>query len=97
MKRGHVPLRTCLGCGGKFPKRRLVRFTIGPDGPVAGNGPGRGHYLCRKAGCLDRALGRKGLSRLLGRVSGEEEIQRLRHELLEEGAPFAQGSSPKSE
>ena len=70
---------------------------MGPDGPVAGNGPGRGYYLCRRAGCLDKALGGRGLSRLLGRVPGEEEIERLRHRLLEAGAPVDQGTSSEFE
>jgi predicted RNA-binding protein YlxR (DUF448 family) len=88
LKRGHVALRTCLGCGGKFPKSRLFRFTMGPGGVAGGNGPGRGHYLCFNAGCLDKALERRGLSRLLGRMPDGEEVKRLRRDLLESGSSF---------
>lgn len=83
MKRGHVPLRTCRGCSGKFPKSALLRFTFGTGGPVAGSSPGRGCYVCRKDACLDKVLGLRYLSRLAGRTLGEEDARRLRQALLE--------------
>lgn len=85
MTRGHVPLRTCLGCSGKFPKGTLFRFTLGAGGLQAGEGPGRGYYLCRKAACVEKGLTGRNLSRLLGRLPGEEEIGRLRKAALENG------------
>lgn len=84
MKRGHVPKRTCSGCSRRLPKARLLRFTLGPEGLIPGDGPGRGHYVCSEPGCLDRVLGRRNLSRLLGRPLDEEEALRLREALLAE-------------
>ncbi len=56
----HVPHRTCLGCRRRRAKRELVRLARGPDGvvvvDVAGRRPGRGAYVCAKAGCTERAL-----------------------------------------
>jgi predicted RNA-binding protein YlxR (DUF448 family) len=76
-------LRTCRGCSGKFPKSALLRFTFGAGGPVAGRSPGRGHYVCSNAACLDKVLGLRYLSRIVGRTLGEEDTRRLRQALLE--------------
>ena len=83
MKRGHVPLRTCRGCSGKFPRRALLRFTLGPGGPAAGEGPGRGYYVCSKAACLDKVLDRRNLSRLAGRLMSERDAEQLKQALLD--------------
>jgi predicted RNA-binding protein YlxR (DUF448 family) len=85
LKKGHVPYRTCLGCSGKFPKGELFRFTLGAGGPAGGDGPGRGYYVCRKAGCVEKGLSGRKLLRLSGRAPGEDEIGRLRQAALETG------------
>lgn len=76
-------MRTCRGCRGKFEKGALLRFTLDDGVPVAGKGPGRGYYVCANAACIEKALGRRNLSRLTGRSIGEEDAERLRHALLE--------------
>ncbi len=70
--RGHVPQRQCAGCGGKFAKGSLVRFTVAltQAGRTAvldfgGSGEGRGAYTCPNFDCLERALKRKALARRL--------------------------------
>jgi hypothetical protein len=97
LRKGHVPLRTCLGCTRRFPKSDLLRLTLGADGPVAGSGPGRGYYVCRRAECLEKALSRRGLSRLLKRPVGEEEAARLKRTLLETESSPSGMSPPESE
>ncbi len=61
--------RTCVGCGGEFPKQELVRIVRRPSGDVAadptGKAPGRGVYICRKKECLDIARKKKLISRSL--------------------------------
>lgn len=84
MSRGHVPLRRCLGCSRRFPKRSLLRFTLGPAGLVTGDGPGRGYYVCRNIDCLGKALTGRNLSRLFGRPFTEEEAMRLKDAMCEE-------------
>jgi predicted RNA-binding protein YlxR (DUF448 family) len=83
MKRGHVPLRKCRGCSGSFPKSGLLRFTLGPGGPAAGDGPGRGYYVCTKAACLEKVLSGRSLSRLAGRRLSDGDAERLKRALRE--------------
>ena len=55
--KGHTPLRTCIVCGRKSEKARLIRLVMTEDGKVImdikGNMHGRGGYVhgseaCRK-------------------------------------------------
>jgi predicted RNA-binding protein YlxR (DUF448 family) len=59
------PVRSCIGCGAKKPKRELRRLVAG-EGTVTTDphqtAPGRGAYLCG-AGCLTAAVKRKALQR----------------------------------
>ena len=62
------PLRTCVGCGRKAPKRELVRYTavdgvLQPD--PAGRAPGRGAYTCPRPACLEQAARRRSFTRVL--------------------------------
>ncbi len=64
-----IPLRQCLGCREMKPKRELVRVVRSPEGHVSvdgtGRSPGRGAYICRDAGCLQKAIRSRALSRAL--------------------------------
>ena len=90
-------MRTCLGCSRKLPKSDLVRLTLGAAGPVAGDGPGRGYYICRSPECLEKTLGRRGLSRLLKRPVSDEEAARLKKALLEKESSEPEAGPPGSE
>ncbi len=61
--------RTCVGCGGEFPKNELIRIVRKRSGEVVsdqtGRAPGRGVYICRKMDCVLRAKKRNLLSRSL--------------------------------
>jgi len=63
MRTNHVPIRTCLGCGQQRPKKELVRIVI-KDGRLMVDDearlPGRGAYLCPRAGCVNLLLKKKG-------------------------------------
>jgi len=55
MKRGHVPVRTCRGCGRRRPRPELVRFVAGPGGlQESATGAGRGIYCCPSEQCMMR-------------------------------------------
>ncbi|GAB4340494.1 MAG: hypothetical protein Kow0089_14250 [Desulfobulbaceae bacterium] len=56
MKRGHVPIRTCRGCGKKAPKSELVRFVL-DQGRLVEDDRGRGYgvYCCPAEVCRDKA------------------------------------------
>ena len=64
--KGHVPTRSCAGCGARAPKGELIRF-VARDGELApGNGaPGRGVYTHCRLACFERAASRRAFSRTL--------------------------------
>jgi predicted RNA-binding protein YlxR (DUF448 family) len=53
--RRHVPLRTCISCGNKAPKRDLMRIVSTPEFGVkadqTGKVSGRGTYVCSDVQC----------------------------------------------
>ena len=62
----------CSGCGGKFAKGSLVRFTVleRESGrtvvtDLSGKGEGRGAYTCSNLDCFDRAVRKKALANRL--------------------------------
>lgn len=65
------PVRTCLGCGAKKPKKTLVRLAVNREGRVDWDlrqtKPGRGAYICPEKGCLAKALKSKRFSRAFRR------------------------------
>ena len=67
--KGHVPTRTCAGCGARAPKGELIRF-VARDGELApGDGePGRGVYTHRRLACFERAASRRAFARTLRRT-----------------------------
>ncbi len=70
----HVPLRTCVACGSKGPKRSFTRIVATPEIGVKvdwnGRLSGRGAYICGDDGCSTAALPRGRIERALrGRIS----------------------------
>jgi hypothetical protein len=68
MKRWHVPVRTCKGCGLKRPAAEMVRLVLAEDGGVREDTgrclPGRGVYCCPEGQCrLRLEKNKKGLKR----------------------------------
>jgi predicted RNA-binding protein YlxR (DUF448 family) len=86
LRRRHVPLRTCLGCGERDTKKNLSRFVRREDGALepAAEARGRGGYLHRREECWRAFLKRKGLGRALRAEvapgAREELVRRLRSE-----------------
>ncbi|HEV2593323.1 MAG TPA: DUF448 domain-containing protein [Gaiellaceae bacterium] len=58
-------MRTCAGCGRKAPQGELQRFHAEAGQLVAGPGPGRGAYTCRRLLCFERAASRRAFARTL--------------------------------
>jgi uncharacterized protein len=76
-RRKHIPLRTCVACREKRPKRELVRLVCTPEGSLEvdlrGKRAGRGAYVCRRPECWQAALQPQRLSRALKcQVSAED-------------------------
>lgn len=67
IKNAKIPIRTCIGCQNKKPKRELIRIIRTPEGnyeiDTTGKKSGRGAYLCYNIKCLDVALREKRLNR----------------------------------
>ena len=80
----HVPMRSCLGCGARRPRRDLVRFVARPRGTghelvadASGRAHGRGLYTCRRRECFDRAAERRAFTRA-ARTRGPLALDRAR-------------------
>jgi uncharacterized protein len=92
--RKHIPLRTCIACREKRPKRELVRVVCTPEGSVEidvrGKRAGRGAYVCRKLECLRVAIQPQRLSRALKCQVDAEEAAALEAQI----AALMQGEEP---
>lgn len=68
-KRGHKPLRTCVGCGVKISKKRLTRLVLGRGGLIEVDPcqtfPGRGGYVCFDTSCRAGLVKNRRLGRAL--------------------------------
>ncbi len=77
----HVPLRTCIICGSKAPKRSLARIVAHAESGIVvdstGRLPGRGTYVCADGSCVDRGLKRGRLEYALRTKLGNEDWTRI--------------------
>ena len=77
----HIPLRTCVVCGEKRPKRELTRIVATPAGPVGvdstGKLPGRGAYVCGDSACARGSLRKSRIEHALRRALTDETWLRL--------------------
>ena len=78
-------MRKCLGCNEMKPKKELVRVVRSPEGEVSldltGKKSGRGAYVCRDAGCLEKAIKSKRLERAFSCEIPDEIYERMEEEL----------------
>jgi predicted RNA-binding protein YlxR (DUF448 family) len=80
--RKHVPLRTCITCRQRRPKRALIRIVRTPEGGLKpdprGKEPGRGAYVCPDRDCWQAALERGRLQQALKCDVSADDLQALR-------------------
>lgn len=80
-----IPMRQCMGCRERKPKKELIRVVRSPEGVVSldfkGKAPGRGAYVCPNEECLKRALRSKALDRNLEVTVPESVLDELKKEL----------------
>lgn len=78
----HIPQRTCIGCGTKTDKFRLIRIVRTPEGRIEidqrGKMSGRGAYLCPIYNCWERGLKGNRLSYTLKTQVKPEDIMKLK-------------------
>ena len=81
-----VPVRTCIGCQCKKPKKELIRIIRTPEGKIeidnTGKKSGRGAYLCGNIECLDIALRKNYLDRSLKQNISLQTLDELRQVFL---------------
>ncbi len=84
-KKRKIPLRICLGCQEKLPKKELIRIVRTPEGIVTvdrtGKKAGRGAYICPSEGCLNKAVKGRRLERNLQAAISEQVLDNIRDEL----------------
>jgi len=77
-----IPLRTCMGCNEKRPKKELVRIVKDKEGKISldktGKANGRGAYICDSAECLEKVIKSKRLEKVLESQISEEVYNNLR-------------------
>lgn len=75
------PVRTCLGCRQKKEKAEMSRIVRLPDGHLdldySQKQNGRGAYLCRSAGCIQKAFRSRAIPRSLKADLTEEQKDKL--------------------
>ncbi len=95
-KRKHVPLRSCVVCRTKRPKRELNRIVRTTDGvaqvDVTGKANGRGAYLCSEPACWVGGVTRGKLSQAL-----KTELKESARERLITFAPGRENYQPPAE
>ena len=83
-----IPLRTCIGCNEKRPKKELIRIVKQKDGNVeldkTGKMEGRGAYICNNIECLNKVIKTKRLERTLDIQISEETYKNLRGVIIGE-------------
>lgn len=69
IKKRKIPLRICIGCQEKLPKKDLVRVVRSPEGNIVldltGKKSGRGAYICLREDCFKKAVKGKRLEKNL--------------------------------
>jgi len=77
-----IPLRTCMGCNEKKPKKELVRIVKNKEGQISldktGKLDGRGAYICDSVECLEKVVKSKRLEKVLESEISEEVYNNLR-------------------
>ena len=80
-----IPMRQCMGCRERKPKREMLRVVRSPEGTVSldfrGKAPGRGAYVCPNPECLKKAVRSKALERNLELPIPPEVLERLSREM----------------
>ncbi|MBN2851588.1 MAG: YlxR family protein [Clostridia bacterium] len=87
MKSKKVPLRMCVACREKMPKKQLIRIVKTKENgilvDVTGKVSGKGAYICKETECLEKVQKTKFLSKFF-----EQEVPDKVYKDLEEAIKF---------
>lgn len=87
MKQKKIPMRMCLGCQEMKSKKELIRIVKNKENEISvdftGKKPGRGAYICKSSGCLEKAKKAKRLEKAFESSINEEVYSSLKSQLEE--------------
>ena len=87
-KQRKIPLRQCLGCNERKPKKELLRVVRTPEGEIEldfnGKRSGRGAYICHDVKCLRKARKSGRIGKNLECEIPDEVYDRMENELSDE-------------
>ena len=82
-----IPLRTCMGCNEKKPKKEFVRIVKNKEGEIfidrTGKADGRGAYICDSVECLEKLIKSKRLEKVFESKISEEVYSNLRGVIID--------------
>ena len=82
-----IPLRTCMGCNDKKPKKELIRIVKNKDGIITidetGKQEGRGAYIRNNIDCLEKVVKSKRLERALEKEISQDVYENLKKIIIE--------------
>lgn len=82
-----IPLRTCMGCNEKKPKKELIRIVKNKNEEIfvdrTGKAEGRGAYICDSVECLEKVVKSKRLEKVLESKISEEIYNNLRGVIID--------------
>jgi uncharacterized protein len=85
MRRGHIPIRQCVGCQVRRPASEMIRLKVREGSvvvsPPRDKTPGRGCYTCPDEKCVELAL-KKG--RFVRALRGKIVVPPSKEAVLEE-------------
>lgn len=83
-----IPVRQCVACREHKEKQTLARIVRTPQGEILydtkGKVSGRGSYICKDIGCLEKAIKTKAVSRALEMPISDEVYNSLRKAMEED-------------
>lgn len=81
-----IPLRTCMGCNEKKPKKELIRIVKNKEGIISldktGKQEGRGAYICNSVECLKKVVKSKRLEKVLEKEISEQIYNNLKDVII---------------
>ncbi len=81
-----IPLRTCMGCNEKKPKKELIRIVKNKEGIISldktGKQEGRGAYICNSVECLEKVVKSKRLEKVLEKEISEQIYNNLKDVII---------------
>ena len=82
-----IPLRTCMGCNEKKPKKELIRIVKNKNEEIfidsTLKAEGRGAYICNSVECLEKVVKSKRLEKVLEKTISDEIYNSLRGVIID--------------